>query len=287
MASNKSPEERIRAYRRIIPEMTDSHFHSEIMADRGVPLDETFSSLSGGEAAWLIDIAVIPGTVEKRKRLCVDYDKTRFATGIHPGSVAEASLTDLLAVMDQELQSAEVVAAGEMGLDQIKMYASTELQQDAFEAQLHLANKHRKPVVIHNRAADEQIYETLRRIPLTAGGIMHCFSSGEESVRSALDLGLHISFAGNVTYSKGSEAIQAACRLVPEDRLLLETDAPFLAPQAVRGRPNTPAYLGHTYEFVARLRGTTAENIAVATKENLVRLLSLSQKKGRSAGSSP
>lgn len=275
MATEKSPEERIRAYNRVIPGMTDSHFHSEVMAERGVPLEETFQVLRAGGAAWIIDISITPGTVARRRRLCAGYGAVRFASGIHPGSVGTHSLPELLALMDEELSLEAVVAAGEMGLDWVKMYATKREQREAFLEQLRLANRHKKPVIIHNRGADEDIYEILRQEPPVAGGIMHCFSSGRESAETALDLGLHISFAGNVSYKRGSEAIQEACAFVPENRLLLETDAPFLAPQAVRGRPNTPAYVGHTYDFVAELRGTTSQQLAAATGRNLETLLGL------------
>lgn len=275
MASKKSPEERIAAYKRIIPGMSDSHFHSEVMKEKNVGLEATLTALTAEDASYLIDISILPGTVAKRRRLCDAYAAVRFTSGIHPGSAAKRPLDEMLAAMEDELLDTSVVGAGEMGLDWVKMYATQEEQEAAFREQLLLANKHEKPVVIHNREADDDIYRILTETPPVAGGIMHCFSSGVESARRALELGMHISFAGNVTYASGSEAVREACRLVPPDRLLLETDAPFLAPQAVRGRPNSPAYLGHTYDFVANLRGIPVEELVISVDRNLRSLFDL------------
>jgi TatD DNase family protein len=280
MASKKSPEERILTYKRIIPGMTDSHFHSEVMKEKKVGLEATLSALVEEGASWLIDIGIRPGTIAKRRRLCGAYPAVRFTTGIHPGSAACRPLDEMLRAMEEELREPEVVGAGEMGLDRVKMRASPEEQERAFREQLLLANRQNKPVIIHNREADEEIYRLLEEIPPVAGGIMHCFSSGPESAERALDLGMHISFAGNVTYPSGSELVQEACRRTPEERLLLETDAPFLAPQAVRGRPNSPAYLGHTYDFVSTLREVAVEELVASVERNLRRLFALSPASG-------
>lgn len=276
MASKKSPEERIAAYKRIIPGMSDSHFHSEVMQERNVGLRATLDALAAGDASWLIDISIRPGSLDIRRRLCDSYQAVRFTSGIHPGSAGRAPLDAMLLDMERELQEPDVVGAGEMGLDWVNMHASREVQERAFREQLLLANRHNKPIIVHNREADKEIYRVLEEIPPVAGGIMHCFSSRSESVRRALDLGMHISFAGNVTYPSGSEAVQEACRLVPPDRLLLETDAPFLAPQPVRGRPNSPAYLGHTYDFVSKLREEPLEELVTSVGRSLTHLFSLS-----------
>lgn len=277
MASKKSPEERIYAYNKIIPGMTDSHFHSEVMKEKKVGLEATFAVLSKGGASWLLDISIIPGTLQTRRDLCSAYRRVRFTSGIHPGSAAKRPLQEMLGNMDKELAEPDVLGAGEMGLDWVKMYAPAELQEEVFRAQIDLANRHGKPIVIHNRGADEDIYRVLKELPPVAGGIMHCFSSGQESAVRALELGMHISFAGNVSYPSGSEEIQEACRRVPADRLLLETDAPFLAPQAVRGRPNSPAYVGHTYEAVAALRGVGVEELTEQVGRNLGSLFGLEE----------
>lgn len=275
MASKKSPEERIEAYKRVIPGMSDSHFHSEVMQEKDVGLRATLDALAAEEASWIIDISIRPGSVELRRRLCNSYRLVRFTSGIHPGSAAKGPLEEMLQEMERELQEPEVVGAGEMGLDWVKMRASRDEQERAFREQLRLANRHNKPVIIHNREADREIYRILEEIPPVAGGIMHCFSSGPESAEKALELGLHLSFAGNLTYPAGSEAIQESCRLVPPNRLLLETDAPFLAPQPVRGRPNSPAYVGHTYDFVSKLRGEPLDELVSSVGGNLASLFGL------------
>ncbi len=165
-----------------------------------------------------------------------------------------------------------VVAVGETGLDHYRDYAPRAAQLRLFEEQLALAADVGLPVVIHSRAAAEDTKEALSDF----GGdvVLHCFSE-PELLDVALERGYYVSFAGNVTYPK-AEALRDAARQVPADRLLVETDCPFLAPQAVRGRRNEPAYLVHTVDALADARNTSRDELVQAVDANADRLFGLS-----------
>jgi TatD DNase family protein len=185
------------------------------------------------------------------------------ALGIHPHEAATfdlARLGELQALLDHP----RVVAVGETGLDYFRDSAPADAQQELFAAQLKLARDAGKPVVIHTRAADD---DTRARLEAHDGVvILHCFSS-EPLLEPALAHGWYVSFAGNVTY-KNAYDLRAAARRVPADRLLVETDSPYLAPQAVRGRRNEPAHIVHTYAGLAEARGTSVAELVAQVDAN-------------------
>jgi TatD DNase family protein len=183
--------------------------------------------------------------------------------GIHPHEAGGFDLGDLdeLRVL---LAHPRVVAVGETGLDYFRDYAPADAQQRLFEAQLALAADVGKPVVIHTRAADDDTRERL--LQHDGPVILHCFSS-EPLLEPALERGWYVSFAGNVTY-KNAYDLRTAARRVPAERLLAETDSPYLAPQAVRGRRNEPAYVAHTYAVLAEVRGVDVAVLAAQIDAN-------------------
>jgi TatD DNase family protein len=183
--------------------------------------------------------------------------------GVHPHEAdgPEAHNVEAISAL---LVHPKVVAVGETGLDYYRDYASPAAQVRLFERQLALALETGKPVVIHTRAADE---DTLARLVEHDGVvILHCFSS-PALLEPALEHGWYVSFAGNVTYRNAYE-LRAAARRVPADRLLAETDSPYLAPQAVRGKRNEPAYVVHTLEALAETRGIDPSDLADLIDEN-------------------
>jgi TatD DNase family protein len=189
------------------------------------------------------------------------------ALGVHPHEAAteNAARVDELAAL---LAHPRAVAVGETGLDYFRDYAPHDAQQCLFERQLELAGDAGKPVVIHTRAADDDTRARLVEHDGTV--ILHCFSS-PPLLEDALERGWYVSFAGNVTY-KNAYDLRDAARRVPADRLLAETDSPHLAPQAVRGKRNEPAYVVHTYDFLSELRG---EDVRAQIDENATRLFGL------------
>jgi len=185
------------------------------------------------------------------------------ALGIDPHGVAGPD-ADRLDELENLLAHPRVVAVGETGLDTVRQYARPEEQRRLFEAQLELADEAGLPVVIHNRGADRETAEALSTFH--GAVILHCFSS-PALVPVALERGYYVSFAGNVTYPKASE-LRSVATAIPHERLLVETDSPYLAPQAVRGTANEPANLVHTLAVLAEERGETFDDLAAQTDAN-------------------
>lgn len=179
------------------------------------------------------------------------------AAGVHPHQAADGEPVDGL--LDDR-----IVAVGEIGLDFFRDYAPRDDQRRVFTAQLRLAAEHDKPVIVHSRAAADETAELLAAFPGTV--VLHCFSS-PELLAVALDRGYYVSFAGNVTYPKAAELREAA-RAVPAERILAETDSPYLAPQPVRGQRNEPAYVVHTVASLAEARGEDPAELARLMYDN-------------------
>jgi TatD DNase family protein len=210
---------------------------------------------------------------ERALKVAQTYEDVYFAAGVHPhdarlyDDAAEDYVADLLR------GSTRAVALGEIGLDYHYDNSPREVQREVFARQLRLAKSLSLPVIIHSREADEETLEILRNeyAETVRGGVMHCFGGGPALAEGALGLGFYISFAGNVTFKK-AEALREVARTVPLDRLLVETDCPYLAPVPHRGRRNEPAYVAATARFLAELRGVTHEELGCVTSENFSNL---------------
>ena len=232
--------------------------------------------LARARAAGIGQVLTIGTTLEDSRvnvALARQHPGVRAAVGIHPHEAASATPE---AVEELEALAADpaVGAIGEVGLDHYRHLAPAERQQEAFLACIGIARRRSLPLAIHCRQAYDELLELLRQDAQRhdrVAGVIHCASGPPAFISGALELGLHISFAGNATFPN-AQALRALVPLVPDDRLLLETDAPFLAPQPVRGRPNEPAYLAHTAEVVARLRGVSVEDLGRLTSGNARRL---------------
>ena len=170
----------------------------------------------------------------------------------------------------------KVVAVGEIGLDYYYSADNKALQQEVFAQQVQAANVLNKPVIIHTRAAREDTIRILRENDAQkCGGVLHCFTENLEMAKQGLDLGFYISFSGIITF-KNAEEIRAVARQVPLDRLLVETDSPYLAPVPYRGKQNQPAYVREVCEYVATLKGVSVEEFAQITTQNFERLFKIS-----------
>jgi TatD DNase family protein len=217
----------------------------------------------GAGVTRIVTVATTLAGAHEALALAEAHDGVYAALGIHPHEAASfdtAELIELRALLERP----RVVAVGETGLDYFRDYAPADAQQRLFDAQLALARETGKPVVIHTRAAD---VDTRARLLEHEGHvILHCFSS-EPLLEPALERGWYVSFAGNVTY-KNAYDLRAAARRVPADRLLAETDSPYLAPQAVRGRRNEPAYVAYTYAVLAEARGVEVEDLIAQLDAN-------------------
>ena len=194
------------------------------------------------------------------------------ALGLHPHQADEVGggdLDELRALLDHPA----AVAVGETGLDYFRDYAPHDRQRALFAAEGALAAETRKALVVHSRAADDDTIAVLEALPVELTVVLHCFSS-VGLLEPALDRGWYVSFAGNVTFAKASDLRRAAER-VPSERLLAETDTPYLAPQPVRGRPSEPAHVVHTLATLAEVRGEDADELARTIDENAERAFGL------------
>lgn len=248
--------------------MTDTHAHLDACAD---PAEVVVARAR--EAGVDRIVAVGSGLDSCRETLGIARREPGVwaALGIHPHQAADpdAEQLDQLRAL---LTDARAVAVGETGLDFYRDYAPRDRQRELFARQIDLAADVGKPVVVHTRDAEKETAAALARFAGTV--ILHCFSS-PELLPFALDRGYYVSFAGNVTYPKAEELREAA-RRVPADRLLAETDSPYLSPQPRRGRPNEPANVVHTVAALAETRGEDAEELAARLDANAAAAFSLS-----------
>ncbi len=216
--------------------------------------------------------------------LAMRYDNFWCSVGVHPDTegLTEPSVQDLV----ERAALPRVVAIGETGLDYYGMedrkggrtIADLEWQRERFRTHIRAAQQVRKPLVIHTRSASDDTLCLLREEGETggadaAGGVFHCFTESMEVARAALDLGFYISFSGIITFKKAQDLRDVAA-FVPEDRLLIETDSPYLAPVPFRGKTNIPAYVPHVAAQIAEVRGISVEAVAEATNRNFDRLFS-------------
>ena len=195
------------------------------------------------------------------------YPKVYCTLGIHPhhGTSWSDAVGDYLC---QNLGQKEVVAVGEIGLDYHYNQSPPEEQKLAFRKQLEIASQFKMPVEIHTRDADQDTALILEEFRGKVSGVIHCFTSSPELAKKCLDLGYNISFSGVVTFKNANELRETCKKIVPLDRMHVETDAPFLAPVPMRGKKNTPAYVVHTARFVADLLCLPVEKLVEQTNEN-------------------
>ena len=244
--------------------MIDTHAH---LGDDAI---EVIDRARGVGVTRIVTVATSLAGAHRALALADAHDGVLAVLGIHPHEAATfdlADLPELRALLDHP----RVVAVGETGLDYFRDYAPPDAQQRLFDAQLTLAHDVGKPVVIHTRAADDDTRDRL--IKHNGPVILHCFSS-PPLLEPALEHGWYVSFAGNVTY-KNAYDLRAAARRVPVDRLLVETDSPYLAPQAVRGKRNEPAFVAHTYAALAEARGADLAELTAQVEVNADRVFGL------------
>ena len=250
--------------------LVDSHVHlddSKFDEDREQTIER---ALAAGVACMMaIGTGSGPPDLETGIRLAERYAgiyAALYATiGVHPHDASKAG-PETFARLGELAAHPRVLAVGEIGLDYHYDFSPRDVQRTVFERQLEIAAAARKPIVIHTREAWDDTLDILRG-RWNGGGIMHCFTGGAAQARQALDLGFHLSFGGVVTFPK-AEAVREAARLTPGDRLLVETDCPYLAPVPHRGKRNEPAFVVETVRRLAEVRKRTPEEIAEQTTRN-------------------
>ena len=259
--------------------MIDTHFHSIIMEKKEIDSRSVLLEAFELGLEYAIDIGTEMSDIPKRLKLLSGFKKILFAAGNYPSEVEKDTIPNLIKLLEKmiekynipENKNHKITAIGEIGLDWHWNYGTKEQQIELFEAQINLANKYNLPVLIHNRDADKEIVEVLRKTRPVVGGILHCFSSDYETAVKILDMGLFISFAGNVTYKKNSSLREVASK-IPVNSIFAETDSPYLSPQKVRGKINHPGHIGYTYQTLAECQNIAVQKLIEEIKTNFKNL---------------
>lgn len=249
--------------------LVDSHCHIDF-PDYAGRIDEIRAEMAtqrvGAALCVCVNLPDYPGVLTLAER----YDNFYASAGVHPDHDAGAVITveDLL----ERAAHPKVVAIGETGLDYYRLTGDLEWQRERFRRHVRAARKIHKPLIIHTRSAAEDTLRIMHEEGAEeAGGVMHCFTETAEVARAALAMNFHISFSGIVTF-RNAEELREVARQVPADRLLVETDSPYLAPVPHRGKINQPAWVRHVAETVARVRDESIELIETQTTRNFCQL---------------
>ncbi len=247
----------------------DSHCHINFpdLADR---LPALFDRMAANQVSHALCISVELEKFPEVRALAEAHPNVFASVGVHPDheDCTEPSVDELVALADHH----KVVAIGETGLDYFRLTGDLEWQRERFRTHIRAARASGEPLVIHTRAAADDTLAIMREEGAgEAGGVMHCFTESLAVAEAAIELGFYISFSGIVTF-KNAASLREVAAAIPLERILIETDSPYLAPVPHRGQTNEPGFVKHVAEEVARVRGTTPEIIGAATTENFFRL---------------
>ncbi len=262
---------------------TDSHCHLLTIEKRDVSLDDLFLALKKERVPYVLDIGTDSSDLEKRlplleraKKACGTAEFLHFSAGIWPGPEAIKNRFEELAILLEHVDKAlsaklPLCALGEFGIDRYwnKDTSLHKPEEEMFEMQMLEAQKRNLPVIIHSRDGFEQTLSCIKNVSCS-NGVVHCYSYGVKEAKAFLDAGLYISLAGQVTFKKSE--LPEVLSYIPLDRLLLETDAPYLAPVPVRGQTNTPILVQHIYEFCAKKLGISSEKLCQIVAANFSQL---------------
>lgn len=253
--------------------LVDSHCHLDF-PDFAAERDEVIARARAAGVDTMLTISTRLDQFPTVRAIAEAHDQVWCSVGAHPHEAAEHATTTV-AELTRLAEHERVVGIGETGLDFHYDHSPRDVQERVFRAHIAAADASGLPLIVHARAADAEIAAILQQERPHAG-VLHCFSSGRELAVAALDLGFYISISGIVTFRKADD-LRAIVRDVPLDRLLVETDAPYLAPVPYRGKRNEPAFVAATAAAVAALKGVAVEELAAATTENFFRLFQKAQ----------
>lgn len=253
--------------------LTDTHTHMD-NASFDEDREEAIRRAYDNGVTRIVNVGFNRETIPSSIRLAEQYDFIYAAVGWHPQDANDMRADDL-DWLEELCKHDKVVAIGEIGLDYYWDTSPKDVQDRVFREQIRLARKLGKPIIIHNRDAHQDVINVLKQEKAAEiGGIMHCFSGSWETAKQCLDLNFYISFAGPITFKNAKQPKEVLAQ-VPLDRLLLETDAPYLTPHPYRGKRNETGYVRLVAEAAAEIKGVTLEEIAQATTDNAIRLLGL------------
>lgn len=261
--------------------LVDSHCHLDMLdlSEFDDHMDHVIERAKASDVTDILSISVDLDSFPRVLETAQNYPNVYASVGLHPCHAAKEiiSVNELSALSDDP----RVIAIGETGLDYYMNKGTDPLQDDfawqreRFRIHIRTAINMQKPLIIHTRDAREDTLTILAEENAhQIGGIMHCFVEDSATAEKALDMGFYISFSGIVTF-KNAKALQKVAKAIPDDRILIETDSPYLAPVPMRGKKNQPAYVAYIAEFLAELRGTSIEHIAKITRDNYYRLFRL------------
>jgi TatD DNase family protein len=249
--------------------LVDSHCHIDF--DPLYPrIDQVLANARDNDVSHLLCVSVNLEDFPRVLALAEQHEHIFASVGVHPNEQEgrDPSVEELVKLASHP----RVVAIGETGLDYFRSHGDLDWQRDRFRRHIRAARQCGKPLIIHSRDAREDTIDVMAEEDAAqAGGVMHCFAEDWAMAERALALGFYISFSGIVTF-KNARPVQEVAQKAPLDRILVETDSPYLAPVPYRGKTNEPAYVRHTAEYLAQLRGISFEALADATSENFFRL---------------
>jgi len=250
----------------------DTHCHidfSHFDEDR----DAVFERMAQQGINYTVAVAVEYDHIPTLRALAEARDNVWFSVGVHPNHEVEYEPT--LEWLCEAADHPKCVAIGETGMDFFRHRVEPELQEARFRTHIRAAQHLGKPVIVHNRDADKDSIRILKDEGIEkSGGIMHCFSADWDTASAALDMGMHISFSGNVTF-KNNQALRDVAAKVPDDRLLIETDAPYLAPMPHRGKRNEPTYVKYVAQCIADVKGLSIQDVAETSTNNALKVFGI------------
>lgn len=249
----------------------DTHCHLDHHHD--LSPDEQVRRARAADVTTMITVGTDVASSEQAVATAARFDGVHAAVGIHPND-ADTATSEALAAIERLLEHDAVVAVGETGLDRYRDHTTAEQQEPAFRAQIELAKRHDRTLVIHCRDAWPQTLGLLADQGAPDRVVMHCFSGDLEVVRRCAEAGWYLSFAGNVTFRNAQE-LRAAAAAAPLELLLTETDSPYLTPHPFRGQPNDPSYVPHTLRALAAVRGHDVVGLAGTVRANAGRAFRL------------
>ncbi|MDD4956444.1 MAG: YchF/TatD family DNA exonuclease [Candidatus Omnitrophica bacterium] len=254
--------------------LVDTHCHLDLPEYKD-DLEAVIARAAGSGVVRMVVPGINLESSRKAVKLASEHDDIYCAVGIHPHDADKYTANDISGLRELLGNKAKIVAIGEIGLDNYRHYSSPEAQRKLLSECLDLAREYERPVILHSRAAGRELLEMVRSEGMpAAGGVVHCFSEEIDVLRGFLSLGLHVSFAGYITFP-GNGGAREAIEVVPMDRLLLETDAPYITPVPHRGKRNEPANVRYLVDVYAEIYGHTAFDMARITSHNANSLFGL------------
>jgi TatD DNase family protein len=250
--------------------LIDTHCHLHLLEE---PAERVVERARAAGVGHLVDVGVDLGSSRQAVRNAGSLEGVSATAGVHPHDAVTLT-PEVLGELRDLLADERVVAVGETGLDYFRDHSPRSVQRAAFTTQVRLARELDKALVVHIRDAFEDVLDILEREGPPARVVLHCFSGDRHMAARAVEAGYHVSFAGTVTFRNAPE-LREACAVVPLERMVLETDSPYLSPHPFRGRPNLPERVAVTAETVAAVHGVSAEEVAAATTGTAIRAFGL------------